>query len=304
MSSKLFKPGDKVRVKQGLETKEYSDNVYCDKEMVKQAGKVFEIKENHGFGYYLKRFGYSWTDEMLEPAAKYQVGDKVRVVANISELKKGDIRYRGGISGGMLSHAGKEFVIKSVSHGEPATGYYFEAREFGYIWDERLLETVESTEPVEPIKPEPPKPAFKIGDMVRITPSLAISGYHDIVSEMLKYAGKTATIANVSKCEVAPNGFKYDVVENGYMWYEDALELLPAANLAPETKTENMTITTTFEGAKTVCTISMNGKTFTGKAKCSPDDVWDEDKGRQIALARAQIKLQKAMLKELCGEGE
>jgi len=44
-----------------------------------------------------------------------------------------------------------------------------------------------------------------------------------------------------------------------------------------------------------VCVISLDGEyeieNFIGKAKCSPEDSWDEEKGKEIARLRAMIKV-------------
>jgi len=48
------------------------------------------------------------------------------------------------------------------------------------------------------------------------------------------------------------------------------------------------------EGKRTIVVVLTEGNlSFVGKAKCSPNDIFDESKGKKIALKRAQIKFYK-----------
>lgn len=42
---------------------------------------------------------------------------------------------------------------------------------------------------------------------------------------------------------------------------------------------------------------SWNSLRFTGKAKCSPEDQWNEETGKKIAYSRAYIKMKKCIIR-------
>lgn len=62
---------------------------------------------------------------------------------------------------------------------------------------------------------------FKIGDKVRIREDLNEYNFHDIVPEMLKYAGKESVITDVDKSVMFTS---YELADIPYAWYNDSLE--------------------------------------------------------------------------------
>lgn len=67
MANKMFKVGDKVRVKKGLIVgKAYGKNSFVDK-MKDYEDRILTIESLDTYGYYFKKSEFVWTDEMLEP---------------------------------------------------------------------------------------------------------------------------------------------------------------------------------------------------------------------------------------------
>lgn len=68
MANKMFKVGDKVRVKKGLIVGEvYGNYSFVDK-MKDYEDRILTIESLDTYGYYFKKSEFVWTDEMLEPA--------------------------------------------------------------------------------------------------------------------------------------------------------------------------------------------------------------------------------------------
>lgn len=62
---------------------------------------------------------------------------------------------------------------------------------------------------------------FNIGDKVRIREDLNEYNFHDIIPEMLKYAGKESVIIGVDKSVLFTS---YELADIPYAWYNDSLE--------------------------------------------------------------------------------
>lgn len=70
MSANKFKVGDKVRVRKGLVTNKYYDDVCCSNTMTKLGGLTLTISYVADNFYKTDECIFNWSDEMLEPAEK------------------------------------------------------------------------------------------------------------------------------------------------------------------------------------------------------------------------------------------
>ena len=64
---------------------------------------------------------------------------------------------------------------------------------------------------------------FNIGDKVKIKEDLNEYEFHDIIPEMLKYAGKESVILNVNESIMVTS---YNLEDIPFSWYDDSLELI------------------------------------------------------------------------------
>ena len=90
MSVNKFKVGDKVKVRKGLVTDKYYDDVICDVIMVRMGGRVLTISSVKSNFYTVEENSFYWTDEMLEPAEKTLdnlcAGDFVRDGSDVRKI--------------------------------------------------------------------------------------------------------------------------------------------------------------------------------------------------------------------------
>ena len=172
---------------------------------------------------------------------------------------------------------------------------------------------------VEPkeVKPEPPQyrksvqgewtgGQFKVGDRVR---NIKVYQLKDVC------VGEIGIVISIDNNGYTSVQFDKDIGghngslsngKRGYCWcFEpEYLELVTESkalpiNLCPEPKTYTESKTFTFKGNKTVCTIEIDGRKWTGVALCDPNDAWNQRIGRQYAELRANRKLLDAVEKEL-----
>jgi len=165
-----------------------------------------------------------------------------------------------------------------------------------YWWDERFLEPYVEPEAEKEAEQRP----FTPGDRVRVKNTGEVGtfrGYHIFLSAVgvefdTPVSGRHNFLGNLD------TGYEG---KDGCCWYYgiDEIELLPPINQCPEPRTLVSSETYTFKGNKTICTIEIDGRTFTGVAKCDPNDEWDEEIGRQWAELRANQKMLAAVEKEL-----
>ena len=212
------------------------------------------------------------------PAPKYQIGDKVVPVS----------KSVGDSFEAWTKHRKKDYV--TVQQLPPNKFGNFYICNGDYFLESDLIPYIEPEVKPEPVKEEP-KPAFKVGDRVRVNANLPQTGLFDFVEPMRKHAGQITTVTRIFTNCSAPNGFGYKLDGIGFMWYEDALISALLINQAPENKTETMlSITFTFKGSQTICRIEESGRKFKGSAKCNPGDEWNEQIGKDLSMARAEIK--------------
>lgn len=227
-----------------------------------------------------------------------QVGNKVEVVDSSYSYYIGD----EGIKDACCLQSRGEFEVIQVGckmpmwyrvFGKKADPCYDDTPDNDTLIKELATGKIVSIQERFLRKVEPVKPAFKVGDRVRCIKEF------DWRTEAV---GKIGTVI-----EVKDNYYSVQFDENinghsgfgervkgikGCCWCFDPeyLEIAPI-NQAPENKTETMlSITFTFKGSQTICRIEENGRKFKGSAKCNPGDEWNEQIGKDLSMARAEIK--------------
>lgn len=140
----------------------------------------------------------------------FKIGTKVKLR---DYLKVGS--YYGGVKfeDFCKQDFGKVLTITKVT---PCNGYISTTK---YEFEETPLEY--TVEMLEPIKEKTIK--YKAGDKVRIKKDLKAQRYgiEFVVDEMLKYAGRPATITKVVECD---EGIKYSIDISGWNWTEEMFE--------------------------------------------------------------------------------
>lgn len=124
-----YKVGDKVRVREDLEVDEwYGREVFVSKMMLLK-GKEVTISYIDSYGYYRVKEdseNLRWTEEMLLPITKYNIGDKVIVR---EDLISGE-RYGNDVfTSTMVSFKGKVVTISKV------IGFKYEIEEDDKTWN-------------------------------------------------------------------------------------------------------------------------------------------------------------------------
>lgn len=240
------------------------------------------------------------------PKFKFAVGDKVRAIAETNgwgEVKKGDT--------GTITHTPDTHPCKDeYEHYKDRYRVDFPAQK---EWDgkEECFELF--------TEPEPPARKFKVSDRVRVRSweemlkefgldddgDISIPGEPCFNRAMQYLCGRKFTVTKTA-------GIGVEGLDSG-VWSitVSMLELLPI-NHCPENKTIEDTCVGTidrfprkfiFNGNKTTCIISLDGKWYKGTAKCAPSDKWDETLGAELAYARARIALWKDHERQLLGKG-
>ena len=102
-----YKVGDKVRVKQTLNSGQNYGGALANDAMASKSGEFVTIEEVLDNGYHIKEDIWYWTDEMLEPVStdkpKFKVGDRVKV--------------KNGVYSHIL-YDGKRFEIKRYDNND------------------------------------------------------------------------------------------------------------------------------------------------------------------------------------------
>jgi uncharacterized protein YodC (DUF2158 family) len=158
-----FKVGDKVRVKEGLETPRFYGGVFFSSHMRESVGKVgivIEVQLDNVILYTLDIEGfeglksYVYSAEMLElviDGPKFKVGDKVRVKEG---LKVGDGDNLCTVTEEMLQYCGKEFTISTICKKHiTLLGCYSRAECFEWSFTADMLELIQD-EPQAPYELE------------------------------------------------------------------------------------------------------------------------------------------------------
>lgn len=93
MSNKMYKPGDKVVIRNDLVDGVSYDEVDFVSEMLKYKGKTATIQSVNMVSYSLKEFGYFWNDQMFETILPEKNDDTLRTddTQGISEISTKDL---------------------------------------------------------------------------------------------------------------------------------------------------------------------------------------------------------------------
>ena len=93
MSSLLYKPGDKVTIRDDLIDGVYYDGVAFVSEMLRYKGKTATIESINIVSYSLKEFGYFWNDQMFKTILPEENDDTLRAedAQGISEISTKDL---------------------------------------------------------------------------------------------------------------------------------------------------------------------------------------------------------------------
>ncbi|MFA7171564.1 MAG: hypothetical protein WC180_06245 [Candidatus Paceibacterota bacterium] len=214
--------------------------------------------------------------EYEKPAPKFAVGDKVVPVS----------KSVGDSFEAWTRHRKRDYV--TVQQLPPNKFGNFYICNSDYFLESDLTPYIEESKP-EPAKEEP-KPAFNIGDRVRVKKDLIVGHkYGDLhlhAGQMADERGREGIVNSVRSHSLSISG-------SWFSWDFGMIELIPipSNNQAPENKTETMlSITFTFKGSQTICRIEESGRKFKGSAKCNPGDEWNEQIGKDLSMARAEIK--------------
>jgi hypothetical protein len=127
---------------------------------------------------------------------------------------------------------------------------------------------------------------YKVGDKVRIRKDLDVGMFYGgcrFVLEMRDLVGETVRITEVSKRD----GY-YRVDSNDKYWTDEMFE-------GKEKMNDNDSIRILVSGNQVVAIHMETGKK--GVARCHPDDVFDPEKGMDLARSRALLKRERAYYK-------
>ena len=234
----LYKKGDKVKIREDLESLSGKIHFYVSRNMIKMAGKAYTISDvteksyppsnplEDGCLYWLEGDSgfYSWPSEAFIPTKPFfKVGDTVMVRKDLTAYRDYS-RIPFSVNDDMLKHAGKVGTIVRASDYYPACvgldGYGYELdidrRFFG--WSNEDLVKAESAIPI-----------LNKGDKVTIRPDLeeTVSSeiQYGVNDEMVEYAGRVCTIKRVDRGDYeitkpGEDGCRYKIEEDEgfYSW--------------------------------------------------------------------------------------
>ena len=242
------------------------------------------------------------------PKPKFKPGDRIRIkpMSEIQMIVDAGPVF-GGWSHGMTEYTEKVYTVQRFINGMDGV-FGYRLREIFYSWDERFLDLVVDEPEVKKEYPKEidgewvgGKSVFKVGDRVRVKTMEQIKkefpltpfgsyqcGRDSFNDSMACLCGKTFIIQDITRGYVKGLTTSWSIAP-------EMLELLPPINQCPEDKTITLqTIKVRLKGPETICTIQNNLGTFRGRAKCHPDDAWDEATGISLALERAAENLKGA----------
>lgn len=130
---------------------------------------------------------------------------------------------------------------------------------------------------------------YKVGDKVRIVSERPWAfGFPD---DMVKYLGKTLTVARVNAREYAASSYRFEeAVDNGYYWLFDESWISGLA----EPEREPCTVELRFDGMITTATLKRGGRDVkTAEARCNPKDTYSRAEGARVAVERLFEKKRK-----------
>ena len=130
---------------------------------------------------------------------------------------------------------------------------------------------------------------YKVGDKVRIVSERPWAfGFPD---DMVKYLGKTLTVARVNAREYAESSYRFEeAVDNGYYWLLDESWISGLA----EPEREPCTVELRFDGMITTATLKRGGRDVkTAEARCNPKDTYSRAEGARVAVERLFEKKRK-----------
>lgn len=130
---------------------------------------------------------------------------------------------------------------------------------------------------------------YKVGDKVRIVSERPWAfGFPD---DMVKYLGKTLTVARVNAREYAESSYRFEeAVDNGYYWLFDESWISGLA----EPEREPCTVELRFDGMITTATLKRGGRDVkTAEARCNPKDTYSRAEGARVAVERLFEKKRK-----------
>lgn len=130
---------------------------------------------------------------------------------------------------------------------------------------------------------------YKVGDKVRIVSERPWAfGFPD---DMVKYLGKTLTVARVNAREYAESSYRFEeAVDNGYYWLFDESWISGLA----EPEREPCTVELRFDGMITTATLKRGGRDVkTAEARCNPEDTYSRAEGARVAVERLFEKKRK-----------
>lgn len=130
---------------------------------------------------------------------------------------------------------------------------------------------------------------YKVGDKVRIVSERPWAfGFPD---DMVKYLGKTLTVARVNAREYAESSYRFEeAVDNGYYWLFDERWIPGLA----EPEREPCTVELRFDGMITTATLKRGGRDVkTAEARCNPKDTYSRAEGARVAVERLFEKKRK-----------
>lgn len=130
---------------------------------------------------------------------------------------------------------------------------------------------------------------YKVGDKARIVSERPWAfGFPD---DMVKYLGKTLTVARVNAREYAESSYRFEeAVDNGYYWLFDESWISGLA----EPEREPCTVELRFDGMITTATLKRGGRDVkTAEARCNPKDTYSRAEGARVAVERLFEKKRK-----------
>jgi hypothetical protein len=209
---------------------------------------------------------------------KFQVGDKVQIRKELTEKI-----YNDGLCFvyDMLQYRGKEAIIKRVRLVCGKVRYNLDIDGQHWYWSDDMLDEV--------------KIEIKVGDIVRVTQNVGIYTEHDILTNQI--------------AEVVEDSFNYPMENNGVIYNKVLRFLNPTIEtkkreiqgfgvlLFADCELEHVNRVVEDEDEKiivnypaTICILERDGKKYKGVAKVLDGDVFDMEKGKEIARTKAELK--------------
>lgn len=254
----------------------------------KPNGDIYLMSAANGSGVY------------LEPIPEFKVGDKV-----VPHSKSFGWRLDDSINWTKARDAGQPFLYVTGTESDKGSDevlvlccHVCLAGQGDYFLPSDLTLYVEPAE--EEVKPDSVQTAFKVGGRVRFISGLSVGMTGTLYEKPNDGSRFWGVLCDRKLIETSDMWDERYPDKKGMGWYkhESGMELLPPvindrpAHYAPENKSyrDEDGDLHIVNGPVCVCIIEFEGRKFKGIARCAPGDVFDEERGTELAWTRANIE--------------